>query len=208
MKKIVLTLVIGLLAAALVGVWYFSKLPDMSAGVVTNDQNEISKETEVNEDTLTGKDSLNALLRLGKSIQCTFSFSADGLRGEGTAFYDNGLARIDSLYTDESEGDTSSYLVIDSNNEVMYSWFTQAGETQGVKLSTKATSEQTVPSVAENKPETVTPETPVQYDCKPWAVDGSVFVPPTDVEFMDMTDMQKMMEDMQKNMGALNIPNN
>lgn len=208
MKKIVLTTVIGLVAAVLVGVWYFSNLYKETSPAVLSEGTEISVATTTAGDSLVGKDSLTALLTLGKSLECTFSFSSEGVRGEGSAFYDDGLARIDSLYLDESNQNMSSYLIIDSNNEVMYSWFTNDGLTQGVKLSTKVPSDQTAVVKDITKPETVTPDTPVQYDCKPWVADRSVFVPPSEIEFTDMSDMQKMMEDMQKNIGQMNIPSN
>ncbi len=205
MTKIIIAIVIGLIAATLVGVWYFN-------GVDTSLEGTAQSETTVPTDSLApvnsadqikGKNSISSLLGLGKSIDCAFVFSSEGMRGEGTGFFDKGMARIDSLYSGTSTESMASYMIIDSNAKIMYSWFTQDGTTQGIKMSTENSAAQTpasVPSGSKPDTEQITPDSDVQYDCKPWQVDASVFVPPKNVTFMDMTDMSKMMEDMQLEM--------
>ena len=212
MKKIILTLILGLLAATAVGFWYF-KGADTSLEGTSEVSIPLPSDQEVkstNPELLKGKNSIMSLVGLGKSMECTFVFSGEGVRGEGTGFFDKGLARIDSLYSGSSTEAMSSYMIIDSSAKVMYTWFTVDGKTQGIKMSTEQTPSPTpVPPVNRvdiNKQTQVTPESDVQYDCKPWRADTSVFVPPANIKFMDMTDMQKQMEDMKKSMGAMKLP--
>jgi hypothetical protein len=67
-------------------------------------------------------------------------------------------------------------------------------------MTLSSETDQSAPSAAAMPSSTnapaVTPDMDVDYNCKPWRVDGSVFVPPATIEFMDMSEMQKMMEGM------------
>ncbi|MES2749253.1 MAG: hypothetical protein V4606_02590 [Patescibacteria group bacterium] len=200
MTKIIITTVVGLIAATLVGVWYFRGIDTDMAGV----EQKMVPDTVAplaNPDQIKGKDSITSLVQLGKSMECTFFFSSEGVKGEGTGFFDKGNARVDSLYTNTDSAPTASYMITDAVNNMMYTWTLDNGVAQGVKMAIPQDGDipTTTPSVP--APEaSVTPDTAVEYDCKPWTVDGSVFVPPTDVEFMDMTSLQQQMEAMQMNM--------
>ncbi|MBY0538499.1 hypothetical protein K2P47_03845 [Patescibacteria group bacterium] len=213
MKKIIITIVVGLLASVLVGYVYFSNLDTSMQGT---DEVAVTEEGETltltTDETIKGKNSIMSLFKLGKSMECTFSFSSDGMRGEGTGFFADGNARVDSLYTGTTEAPTASYMISDAKNKVMYTWTLVDGVAQGVKMAIP----DEVPEDEANTPDAtamtpspeggVTPETDVEYNCKPWNVDNSVFVPPSDVEFMDMTNMQAQMEEMQRSMGGMTIP--
>lgn len=213
MKKIIITIVVGLLAAFLVGYWYFSNLDTSMQGSEDSMPVEEGETLTLSTDeSIKGKNSIMSLFKLGKSMECTFSFSSDGMRGEGTGFFADGNARVDSLYTGTGSAPTASYMISDAKNKVMYTWTLMDGVAQGVKMAIP----DDVPENTSDAPDTstiapsadagVTPETDVEYDCKPWNVDNSVFVPPTDVEFMDMTSMQAEMEEMQRAMGGMTMP--
>ncbi len=201
MTKIIITTVVGLIASTLVGVWYFSGIDTDMAGVEQKMlvEHEVTTVT-ANPDQIKGKDSLASLMRMGKSMECTFSFSSDGMKGEGTSYFDKGKSRVDSLYAGIEGGPQASYMISDTETNLMYTWFTADGTTSGMKMNipTEATAD-TVPTEQPSTPQVDT-NTAVNYDCKPWNVDSSVFVPPTDVEFTDMGEMQKMMEEIQMNM--------
>ncbi len=213
MKKIIITIVVGLLAAFLVGYWYFSNLDTSMQGSEDSMPVEEGETLTLSTDeSIKGKNSIMSLFKLGKSMECTFSFSSDGMRGEGTGFFADGNARVDSLYTGTGSTPTASYMISDAKNKVMYTWTLDDGVAQGVKMAIP----DDVPENTTDAPDTstmapspdggVTPETDVEYDCKPWTVDNSVFVPPADVEFMDMTSMQAEMEEMKRSMGGMTMP--
>lgn len=213
MNKIIITIIVGVVAATGVGYLYFSNIDTSMQGMeeaMNTEESEILASTT--DENIKGKNSIMSLFKLGKSMECTFSFSSDGMRGEGTGFFADGNARVDSLYTGTGSTPTASYMISDAKNKVMYTWTLDDGVAQGVKIA--------IPDeVPENDTDTpkapnamppvdagVTPETDVDYNCKPWSVDNSVFVPPSDVEFMDMTNMQAQMEEMQRSMGGMTIP--
>jgi len=208
--KIIITLILGTIAASAVGYWYFRDIDMNQAGTSENAMTEQSLTTETtNPDELKGKNSIMSLFKMGKSMECTFVFTGEGMRSEGTGFFDNGNARIDSLSSLNST-QLATYLIIDSSSNKMYTWTLQDGKTDGFVMTLPKDGETGKPPMPGTDPRkdttAVTPESPVDYNCKPWTVDSSVFIPPTDVEFMDMSNMQKQMEDMQKNMQGMNVP--
>ncbi len=155
--------------------------------------------TEPAEETMSGKGSLLGLLALGRSQECTFVVRTDGMVQEGTAFYDGGNARVDTLIKGATAEDIASYMIMDKKSNTMYMWGSMQGD-QGIKMTlpsenTETPSPMNNPQGGANAP-AVTPDMDVDYNCKPWRVDGSVFVPPANIEFMDMSEMQKMMEGM------------
>lgn len=201
------------MTAAAVGYLYFSNLDTSMQGTADTTRNEQDEtSTLATNDEIKGKDSIMSLFKMGKSMECTFVFSGNGMRGEGTGFFDNGNARVDSLYTGNDSAPTASYMISDVTNKVMYTWTLDNGVAQGVKIaipdevpeSATDAPTQSVPTPSADGG--VTPETDVEYNCKPWTVDSSVFVPPRDVEFMDMTSMQQEMEDMQRSIEGMTIP--
>ncbi len=209
MTKIILTIVLGLVAATGVGFWYFSGLNTNMQGTTQTEMT--ASDTTVpaaNPDSMKGKDSIMALFKLGKSMECTFSFSSGDMKGEGTGYFDKEKSRVDSLYSVVGDAPMASYMITDGSTNMMYSWFLNEGKMTGMKMSLpkevdgEEVKDNTKPQAPAGAPQ-VTPETDVTYDCKPWVVDNSVFVPPRDVEFTDMSEMQKMMEDMQKGLEGM-----
>lgn len=201
MTKIIVTIVLGLIAATLMGVWYFGDMDTDMARVEQKMMDEsVIVSTSTNPDQIKGKDSLATLMKLGKSMECTFLFNSEDMKGEGTGYFDNGNSRIDSLYTGVEDGPQASYMINDVTKNMMYTWFTVDGTTSGMQMNIPVeTATNNIPVEKPDKPQVDT-DTAVNYDCKPWNVDSSVFVPPTDVEFTDMGEMRKMMEEMQMGM--------
>lgn len=198
------TIIIGVLLVVAAGSWW--ALSSKSADDVVNTEAVSPLEQAATADDVvaveSGKGSLLGLLALGKSQECSFVVRVDGMTQEGTAFYDGGNARVDTLVTGAGTPEPmASYMIMDKVAGTMYMWGTAQGN-QGIKLAlTESVDTPDAPST-DASPQSVTPDMAVDYTCKPWRVDGSVFVPPADVEFMDMTDMQKMME----GMGGVEMP--
>jgi hypothetical protein len=165
--------------------------------VPVTENNEVKEEST--DGAMSGKGSLLGLLALGRSQECTFVVRTDGMVQEGTAFYDGGNARVDTLIKGAAAEDIASYMIMDKKSNTMYMWGSAQGD-QGIKMTLP--SEESPTPAPMNNPQTgsgapaVTPDMDVDYNCKPWRADGSVFVPPSNIEFMDMSEMQKMMEGM------------
>lgn len=137
-------------------------------------------------DHVTGQDSLQSVLALGKTLECSFRTSDEKMPAEGTAFFDGGKLRVDTMYTGASSSvETANMIMADG---AMYTWSHTSEGSFAIKMPLSA-----IPpaGTSQKSEKSVSLENKVQYDCKPWRVDGSVFVPPTDVTFMDMGDMMK-----------------
>ncbi len=201
MKNII---IIGsLILVAIISWWAFSRetgFEEVGSPEVTGNEIELNTANTRNEpEIVSGKGSLLSLLGKGMSQECSFVVRVDGMLQEGTAFYDGGNARVDTLVSGAgTAAPIASYMIMDANSKMMYMWGSAEGD-QGIKMmlpeSTDAAAAESPVVATPNNPG-VTPDMDVDYTCKPWRVDGSVFVPPSDVEFMDMSEMQRMMEGM------------
>jgi hypothetical protein len=197
MKTNIIIGVVVLLIVIIVG-WYITGSVTAPATVEEGDTKEAMVADEAGtEDMVSGKGSLLGLLALGKSQECTFVVRTNGMVQEGTAFYEGGNARVDTLIKGAGTGDIASYMIMQKDSNTMYMWGSAQGN-QGIKMTlpTETTPTSMNDSQTLTDAPAVTPDMDVDYNCKPWRADRSVFVPPTDIEFMDMSEMQKMMEGM------------
>ncbi|MEY3784345.1 MAG: hypothetical protein RLZZ230_667 [Candidatus Parcubacteria bacterium] len=135
-----------------------------------------------------GTGTLNSLRLLGANAECTIVYKpADGTSAiEGTYFVSGGSMRGDFLIDmpEVSEKVLSSMIL---NGADVYVWSVISGQSYGVKMATA--------DVSQTEGRSNTPvglDVDVEYKCKPWAVvDGSVFVPPSNVLFKDAKELQK-----------------
>lgn len=202
MKHIIIGGVVLLVVG--VGAWWFfgqskvAEAPEATPDVV-NDANEV---VEVEVSGGRGKGSLASLFALGKSQSCTFVVRTEGVLQEGSAFYAGDKARIDTLISTGASEPMASYVIMDKEADTMYLWNNSKDIKVGMKMSISA--QEKLAATQGAAATTVTPTTStvdtnldVDYDCTPWQVDGSVFVPPADIEFTDMSAMMDMMQSME-----------
>jgi hypothetical protein len=132
-----------------------------------------------------GQDTLQHLLALGKTLECSFRTDGTVMMNEGTAFFDNGKMRVDTMYQGTStQIDTASLII---NGDTMYTWADTRAGSFALKLPVSAV----LNTGAAHQDGEVSLQEKVQYECKPWHVDGSVFVPPVTVNFMDVGSIMK-----------------
>lgn len=188
MKKIgILVIIVALLVGGVgFGVWKMKQglVPETTGPVpaVTSP----TADMPVVSDHTTGQDSLQSVLALGKTLECSFRTSDEKMPAEGTAFFDNGKLRVDTMYTGASSSVETANLIMAEGT--MYTWSKTSEGSFAIKMPLSAIPPAGTPMKSEKS---VSLENKVQYDCKPWRVDGSVFVPPADVTFMDIGDMMK-----------------
>ena len=136
-----------------------------------------------------GAGSLDSLLRRGDNVECAITYIPNPLEPEvtGTFFTANGNVRGDFVVpAPDLSGQVVSSLIY--RDDTLYVWSTINGEQYGFTLA------------AENftSPGADTPiptDTEVQYNCLTWPrVDNTIFEPPADVLFTDMTDTSATME--------------
>lgn len=142
-------------------------------------------------DPISGRAAMATLLALGRNLECRISHEVEAavpgsaVKTEGTVFISDGVIRGDFMVAGEggAEPIVSSMIIKD---DTMYLWSVIDGESWGMKTSVSATASTTSPQLETQEP--VSLDTDVAYDCKPWiGVDRSVFVPPSDVLFRDLS---------------------
>ena len=131
-----------------------------------------------------GKGTIESLLALRKTLECSFRTTTGTTTTEGTAFFDNGHMRVDTMYQGAGAVETSSFIM---TNGILYTWADTAAGSFAVKVP--VSDMQAFPSG--ESPGGVALTDTVQYECKSWNVDGSVFAPPPTITFKDMTGLIK-----------------
>lgn len=150
----------------------------------------LSDEPSAN-DPISGRGAMATLLALGRDLECQITYEGEAVTpdsevgSEGTVFMSGGAVRGDFMVTAEAGAEPilSSMIIKD---DTMYLWSVIEGESWGMKTSVSATASATSPQLETQEP--VGLNDAVAYDCKPWiGVDRSVFVPPSDVLFRDLS---------------------
>ena len=180
------------------GVWYFTQNTSTEDDKSTPAMQEsgAADEIEMKEAEFTGVGSFGSLLGLGQSITCTYSYEDESGSGSGTSYFADGKMRVDA--TMSTDGGTMNTHMINDGSYV-YTWSIDTTERFAMKMpvpdETMTAEDYDTPDMgAESQ---VSMDQSVEYECDRWSVDQSVFVPPSDVEFMDFG---TMMQDALQNM--------
>lgn len=135
-----------------------------------------------------GTGTLESLRVLNEDLECAISYTPRNLvtEVEGTFFVSDGNIRGDFLTeSPDLSGRILSSMII--KDTTMYTWSEIEGEAYGMKIDLTTTEAE----AAETK-QPVSLSADVKYDCKNWEnVDRTVFVPPSDVLFQDMSELMK-----------------
>jgi len=137
--------------------------------------------------------SLQSLITANEDIRCTFSSEEESGISTGEFFYSSGKYRVEAETNYDGQVYQSNMIGTD---EMVYVWGQAPGsESMAIMLpAEEVAGDGGVHDFAANQEGSgMDLEAKVRYDCNPWRPEESKFVPPTDVEFMDM---QAMFEDM------------
>lgn len=177
---------IGIIAAAIIllgagGVFLYSQNKPASnqpSSTTTVGNEETTKET-------TMSNSLTDLLSSGKTQKCTFSYSDENGGTEGTAYINNQNMRADlNITTADKKVSQMSMIRKDDDN---YIWGGDFPDGTGLKMTLSA---EEFTSNEDSKKYFDTSKK-ADYDCSGWTVDSSLFVPPTNIKFSDLSSMMK-----------------
>ncbi len=137
--------------------------------------------------------SVSDLYKLGKDITCTFERSDDAGTMSGTVYVTGEKMRGDFQITQAGGESFDSHTI--SDGEWIYTWgATQLGYV-GTKI--KITETEDVEQTGEAS-ETPNLDEEFDYKCNSWNVDNSLLVPPSDIEFQDLSaTMQQLQEQSQ-----------
>jgi len=198
MSGTVNTIIIILLVSVVAGGGYMIYTENASAPTGTPAQTDGPGErsdaaptstTEVSDDSeiLAGTDSIASLLERGESLECEFQYLPEtGGAVAGTMYIDRGKMRGD--FEMEQAGEVYSSHMIQTN-ETMYTWTESPQGTFAMRfdVSEEDASADTPEPTASRQP--VSLEEEVNYECRPWRVDPTFFVPPEDIDFQSMEEM-------------------
>lgn len=138
-----------------------------------------------------GAGSINNLIARGESLECQITYIPNPLEPEvtGSFFTADGQVRGDFLVpSPDLSGQILSSVIF--TGSTLYAWSEIDGEQYGFQMQTDT-------FVSDNEMDTtpIPSDQEVQYTCLSWPnVDRTIFVPPTDVLFTDMSDMTGLME--------------
>ena len=143
------------------------------------------------------------LMKAGKTVKCTFSDEGEEGSSRGEIYISGRQSRNDIYASAEDGEDFESHTII--GTEYMYTWSNVQEQGTKMKLSELDMDQEDfeMPSAAEMKEaygeyQDIQKET--SFKCVPWIPDNSKFNPPSDIEFIDMS---QMMENMQEQMTQL-----
>ena len=190
---------VGILAVAavlLIGFGYFTIFGGPESAVAPVSQTEAPIQEQVTTDPadqaredFAGAGSLQSLIERGDSVECQITYIPSPLEDAitGTFFVANGNVRGDFLTpAPDMNGQVLSSLIFDG--EQIYVWSEINGEQYGFTIETDS-----LDSTESDTP--IPTDTEVQYNCLTWpAVDNTIFEPPVNVLFTDMTGVQAQME--------------
>jgi len=186
MMKLVLGLVVAAVIA--VGLWFSMQRGTPVSG--TAPAGESSQEDAASP----SRGTLASLFGMSGSYTCTITSDAASGFARGTVHVKDGNVRGEFVTT--SQGGEMTAMMIKTGDTV-YTW--SSAMPMGVKAAAS--------SLEGGKGSTPTSDTQmfdtgvaVDYDCKPTTVDSALFVPPSNIEFMDMTKGVPAMPDLSKMM--------
>ncbi len=182
-----IVVLIGVAVVVLGGGYMLMQSSDTSGGDVANNtaQESLSEQNS-------GSGSFRSLMQRGENITCTFSSTAEGSVSNGTFYYGDGMYRVEA--ETETDGVTFVSNMIGLADK-SYIWGgTPAGEMAVVIANDTTEMDESVHDFADTQQgSAVDLEAGVEYECDAWRPVPSMFVPPSDIEFLDM---QAMMQNM------------
>jgi hypothetical protein len=134
--------------------------------------------------------SLNDLLARGTSVQCTWETETEQGRMTGTSYVAGERLRTESTISDVDGSVSNFYAIVDQ--EYVYSWTsvsdmgTKMKKEVGEDFVSDTDSEEMAP--LENQPF----DDQINFNCSSWTVREEMFVPPTNIQFQDFSEMMKL----------------
>lgn len=188
------TALIGLGVLVIIGVAVFtinpfkkSSKPQQQASTDTLQQNEGSSDSQ----SISG--TLRDLLARNLPMECSFTRTDEAGTTSGTVYLSGKKMRGDFEMTQSDGAQVSSSVIRDG--EYGYTWTSQQPQGMKMKLDeSDVVTEDEESSEKKQEPFALDKED-VDYTCKPWRADNSMFVPPSNIEFVDISKQVEQIQD-------------
>lgn len=139
----------------------------------------VSDKNLLNNNTVTG--TAASLLTLNEDITCTFEYSKDGQLMNGILYItEDKRMRGDFVTTHPQNGSINTHIL--QREGSVYSWGIPGKENSKTKINENSDAADKIRDKYNGK---VSDKSDVQYLCKPWRVDLSLFELPEGVAFQD-----------------------
>lgn len=164
----------------------------------SQESNEVVENIEKEENL---KANILDLMKLGKSVKCTYEVKSEDATTKGQTYVSNGKTRTE-MTIDAADGTKIDSFTI-TEGDWMYMWSSESE--QGNKISLKEMESAAKDAVTENSENEASYNDQmekVDYKCSPWIADDSKFNIPTNIEFIDLSEMMKGFLEMSKNLPA------
>jgi hypothetical protein len=140
--------------------------------------------------------SLMDLLKLGKAMKCTYSYTQESTAFQGTSYVSGDKMRTDMegvVPTEEGDQQITSHFI--SDGTWTYNWSSMQDQGMKMKLSELEDAGEETDTEDQDYYEQANLDKNFEYKCSPWIVDSSMFVPPSDIEFIDYTQMMQGLQE-------------
>jgi hypothetical protein len=143
------------------------------------------------------KNSIAALMLEGKPLECTFLIDDENANQTGIVYLANQRMRGEFSMR-QGNGEEMNATVI-HDGDYAYSW----GDTPFGAIATKVKINQIDNSDSDDQVDTFDLDEELDLNCKSWNIDASMFVPPTNIEFEDLSASIQEINEVQKDLTDL-----
>lgn len=162
-----------------------------AGGLFLYSQGSKPQTTENNTTTATDNEntgmSLMDLVTSGQSQRCTFATTNEQGTSNGTVYVSGSNVRSDIT---TNLNDKESEISMIRNGDDNYIWGTDMEE--GIKMTISL--EELSANTQVKQYSSFNPDEKVDFDCAPWTVDATLFTPPSDIKFTDMSALMDSMK--------------
>lgn len=136
---------------------------------------------------------IEEMAKKGKPYQCEYSMTTDGITQEGVLYIAGTEKMRGDIVVDMASGEKSNTHFIKDGN-VQYVWTDE--QPQGMKMTITEEDMEKAKEMADKNQASVDMDTKVNLKCRKWSPDKGLLEPPSNIEFMDLTEMMN-------NLGAM-----
>ncbi len=185
MQQIIISIIIGLIVIGGGAYVYQNKMSSHTEPIETS-----TEMITVATTSTTNQPSFLEMLQSGEQYECTFSVTdtGNGVPATGTTYISGQQYRVTADTTIDMNPITINVI---SQGPTMYMWTSNNTAMPAMKIDLTDISATTTTSHTPDTPVDwlQNPNTNATYDCQKWTADPAMFVPPIDIEFIDMKDM-------------------
>jgi hypothetical protein len=188
-KGLLLILAVAAIVIIVAGAFFFKKPQTTSQ---TNQPSDSSMVATDNSSDNKFSGTFLELLALGQNYSCTYrTTDSTGSQMSGMAYVAGAGKKINGQFTlTQADGTTMDSNFI-SDGEYNYIW--TSAQKQGIRIKVGANDNSLFGSDSDSEKSTgISDQDKVDFDCKPWTVDNSMFIPPADMEYVDLSEMMQM----------------